>query len=279
MTDTQAPSPGWYPDPAGGNDLRFWDGAQWTDRTRERSRPDTPADPQPTDPGTPALEGVAAAPLIDREIQPSKASQVSRRRRRRKDGSNAIVGVLLVLFAVVGMYEIVTGESSTNSNPNRFAVDTTTTPTTLPVAAAAAATPGGCSPGDRLLAFHLISSIKGSGLPLIVDLPASPLKTTTATGVAPAGPAAASTATTTPDPSGQCTSVSFTDRRGSGVNHLVLYGTVTEASRASDTLTSGRAAAAVGRVVVDLAPTLKPLLPSYASAIAKQPLAAPARTH
>ena len=272
MTDPQAPSPGWYPDPAGGTGLRFWDGGQWTDRTRERLRDGAADEPRAAGTGE---QDVAGAPPAAPAVQ-TTASEVSRRRRRRRDGSNAIVGVLLALFAVVGMYEIVTGESSTNSNPNRFAADTTTTTTTLPTAAAAAATPTGCSPGDRLLAFHLISSIRGSGWPLTVDLPASPLRTTTATGIVPAGPAAASTATTTPDPSGQCTSVSFTDRRGPGINHLVLYGTVTEASRASDTLTSGRATAAVGRVVVDHAPTLKPLLPSYASAIAKQPLAAPA---
>ncbi len=29
-----APSPGWYPDPRGGNRLRWWDGTDWTDHFR-----------------------------------------------------------------------------------------------------------------------------------------------------------------------------------------------------------------------------------------------------
>ena len=32
--------PGWYPDPSGGHELRFWDGAVWTNRVRDG---DTPA--------------------------------------------------------------------------------------------------------------------------------------------------------------------------------------------------------------------------------------------
>ena len=28
-----SPQPGWYPDPSGGAGLRWWDGAQWTERT------------------------------------------------------------------------------------------------------------------------------------------------------------------------------------------------------------------------------------------------------
>lgn len=31
---TQRPAPGWYPDPSGEAELRYWDGGQWTDDTR-----------------------------------------------------------------------------------------------------------------------------------------------------------------------------------------------------------------------------------------------------
>lgn len=30
------PAPGWYDDPSGDATLRWWDGAAWTERTRER---------------------------------------------------------------------------------------------------------------------------------------------------------------------------------------------------------------------------------------------------
>jgi len=38
------PPPGWYPDPAGGDRQRWWDGRSWCDDTRpaERRPPDEP---------------------------------------------------------------------------------------------------------------------------------------------------------------------------------------------------------------------------------------------
>jgi hypothetical protein len=41
MRTSEAPRPGWYPDPQGGARLRWWDGTDWTDRYRP---PPTPAE-------------------------------------------------------------------------------------------------------------------------------------------------------------------------------------------------------------------------------------------
>jgi hypothetical protein len=36
MKRSEAPQPGWYPDPAGGSRLRWWEGDDWSDRFRAR---------------------------------------------------------------------------------------------------------------------------------------------------------------------------------------------------------------------------------------------------
>lgn len=64
MSETpSSPPSGWYPDPAGGVGLRYWDGAAWTERT----------EPTPTEPSTgstalkamsPARRGVLIAGLV-----------------------------------------------------------------------------------------------------------------------------------------------------------------------------------------------------------------------
>jgi hypothetical protein len=66
VNDASLAQPGWYPDPAGGPDLRWWDGASWADATHPRPRP-IPGVPEavavaPLAP-PPAPAGVPAAPL------------------------------------------------------------------------------------------------------------------------------------------------------------------------------------------------------------------------
>jgi len=60
--DERLPEPGWYPDPAGGSALRYWDGRRWASSSGDRlsaetgreATGDTPGDAtQPIDPGDP----------------------------------------------------------------------------------------------------------------------------------------------------------------------------------------------------------------------------------
>ena len=53
MTETMQPvAPGWYPDPQGHHEHRYWDGSRWTDEVADRgvetSEPLPPAPPAPT---------------------------------------------------------------------------------------------------------------------------------------------------------------------------------------------------------------------------------------
>ncbi len=43
MKLSEAPRPGWYPDPEGGSRLRWWDGGDWSDRFRARPHQSTAA--------------------------------------------------------------------------------------------------------------------------------------------------------------------------------------------------------------------------------------------
>jgi hypothetical protein len=62
MTDEQVPA-GWYDDPAGGAQLRYWDGARWTEHLHERTPAVAPSRPVANAAGapSPATDGVAAA--------------------------------------------------------------------------------------------------------------------------------------------------------------------------------------------------------------------------
>jgi len=53
-----SPMPGWYPDPAGSAELRWWDGAQWLNRTQ----PATWDGPAPVAPTALALRGQRPGP-------------------------------------------------------------------------------------------------------------------------------------------------------------------------------------------------------------------------
>jgi hypothetical protein len=163
------PRAGWYPDPAGTQLLRYWDGAQWTEsvqsyptRIATEPAPAPPAEPEPAPTPAPAppsrdelapvprdVPGIGwpADPAIERPpTRPSTAPSTgshpalgppphgtSPRRgstRRRVIVAAAIVAVILV---VVGIAAATTGGD--DDSPNGDASPTTTTPTTAATSA------------------------------------------------------------------------------------------------------------------------------------------------
>jgi hypothetical protein len=100
-------APGWYPDPTNHSDLRYWDGAGWTEHTRMATPPDEPT-PSP----------------------PASRSRITTRT------SSALVNIGLMLVAAALIFAlIVTGNPRLPSDPNSAAQGnpTQTTSTTLPV--------------------------------------------------------------------------------------------------------------------------------------------------
>ncbi len=84
MTDDQQVQPGWYPDPLGLPQLRWWDSHAWTEHTSDARRPLIPqtvrstafAEPAPEPEPTPVAEPVAAPePAPQPEPQPQPQPQ------------------------------------------------------------------------------------------------------------------------------------------------------------------------------------------------------------
>ena len=86
------PVPGWYADPAGTPQLRWWDGTQWTQQYRpadsEQASPNAQANAAPA--SQVAVQGAAtaqvgAAPQGDRRPDSDRRSLLSPRLRFRRD--------------------------------------------------------------------------------------------------------------------------------------------------------------------------------------------------
>ena len=87
MSDTPDTPAGWYPDPDGGDSLRYWDGTAWTEhRHASGSQPETAVDAPPT--------------------QASNSNEDKRSRRR---AVIAVLGGLLVVALVIGGLVLLSG--------------------------------------------------------------------------------------------------------------------------------------------------------------------------
>ncbi len=67
-----SPTPGWYPDPAGADALRWWDGAQWTEHLQQQAAAPAPAQTAQT---APAGQQAAQLPGQATEWQQRSAAQ------------------------------------------------------------------------------------------------------------------------------------------------------------------------------------------------------------
>ena len=93
MTEPSAPDEGWYPDPAGGDGLRWWTGVTWTHETR-------PADTATWAPVTPEPASYDV---------PSSDSSAPR---RRTTLVVVVAAVLVLVLVVVGIATLLTSLSS-----------------------------------------------------------------------------------------------------------------------------------------------------------------------
>src|SRR5581483_7996925 len=105
MVEAAVPEAGWYPDPAGSDALRWWDGGAWTVRTSPR--PAEPADPQPAEPH-PA------------DPQPATSGAPPQTGQRPRNVAALVLSGLVALFAIAGVAEVMSGGAATvhASDPN-----------------------------------------------------------------------------------------------------------------------------------------------------------------
>jgi hypothetical protein len=145
---TSSPSTyGWYPDPSGRFDHRFWDGEQWTESVSRAGVPDTDPLPAATSHALEAEQGSAEDIISgagDAEVgfvpagdhhrgQPSQASAASRSRLPWILAGVAGVIVLILVVAVVALATSGSDDGETNaSSADERPTQTTkaTTPTT-----------------------------------------------------------------------------------------------------------------------------------------------------
>jgi Host cell surface-exposed lipoprotein/Protein of unknown function (DUF2510)/Glucodextranase, domain B len=119
--------PGWYPDPLGQGEARYWDGNRWTLEYRD----DPPPQPVPTSPSeVPASAAVASG--ATREGQPSAQD---RWREIPKGARIAIViGAIIVLLAIIGAAAGSGSKKTTTTASAETSVATPPTPAAPPVA-------------------------------------------------------------------------------------------------------------------------------------------------
>ena len=130
MTEPTTPAAGWYPDPAGGEGLRWWTGVTWTDDVRPSPWASaTPTAPVPADPAVTsappsAIPGWALEPdgtqgLVAGMGDPTEVEP----RPRAGRGVWIVVGAVVVVIALVAGTVAALGSLSSRSKLDMTAVE------------------------------------------------------------------------------------------------------------------------------------------------------------
>ena len=114
MTNGSTPA-GWYQDPTGQGDNRYWNGSSWTESVDRRGQTVNVAiDPaqaqQPPAPGAQVrrpVVPVSAPPMTTVVQQPSSSS-----------AAGLIIGVVIVFFLALLLFAIVSNSDSSDDSPN-----------------------------------------------------------------------------------------------------------------------------------------------------------------
>lgn len=117
-------APGWYRDPSGQNEGRYWDGQSWTTMTSRAGQTfDTPVDPaRATVPPVPGSELAPAAPA---PRTPPPSINVSTSQTRSPVG--AIVAGIVAIVVVILLFVLVRGDDSDDEETPETSVPAETT--------------------------------------------------------------------------------------------------------------------------------------------------------
>jgi hypothetical protein len=254
--ETAASLPGWYADPRDPAQLRFWDGGRWS--TQVRPLPGI-SEHSPAGAAVDVDASGAEVAGVGVEVDASGAEM----RERHQNIATLIVGLAIAFFAVAGLYEVISGNSSSNSNPNRFAGDTGTTAAPASLGAAPATAPLGidCAAASRHVdAAGALKWLGSNGLPVsVIPAPAAPAPPTT---ILPSG-----AALTLLPPGSACTHATFADSRAAIPSRLSAYSTGFEARHAALSNTHQALVVYAGSYVIELAPGLAPFRGQYEQAL------------
>jgi len=130
VTEPTTPAAGWYPDPAGGEDLRWWTGVTWTDEVRPSPwATATPTSAAPADPVVTSAPPTAAPAWV---LEPggtlgsvAAAAEATDDEARSGTGRGMwiVVGAIVVVIALVSGTVAALGSLSSRSKLDMTAVE------------------------------------------------------------------------------------------------------------------------------------------------------------
>jgi hypothetical protein len=112
MTDNYTP-PGWYVDPTGQGNARYWNGSSWT-QTVNRAGVVLNVYIDPNQAKVPPTAGTQVAP----PAAPPPPAPTSPASSPDHSGIGAVLGVVAVLFFVLMMFVIISNNSSSDQGPD-----------------------------------------------------------------------------------------------------------------------------------------------------------------